>query len=164
MLRVVEERLILSSHSVEETRRLGERLGAVLAAGDVVCLFGTLGAGKTALVQGLALGLGVPPERRVASPTFTLVNEHPGRVPLYHIDLYRIDDPGELAELGLEDYLGERGVAAIEWAERLGERRPRERLELHLHPTGEETRRIEVVAHGAGAAARLRDWKERTDA
>src|SRR5258705_7953600 len=100
----------VDSDSPDETAALGERLGRVLEAGDVVALIGDLGAGKTAFVQGMARGLEVT-SQRVASPTFTLVNEHPGRVPLYHIDLYRLTRADELVEIGFEEYLGGDGVA-----------------------------------------------------
>lgn len=142
----------LESTSPSETRRVGERLGRLLDAGDVVLLRGALGAGKTAFTQGLALGLGVPRSRRVSSPTFTLVNEHAGRVPLYHLDLYRIDDPGELEEIGLREYLSGRGVAVIEWAEKLGDLVPAERIEVTLDITTPRSRRIRVEAVGARAA------------
>src|SRR5262245_16193372 len=109
--------MILLSHSEAETQAIGEKLGARLGPGDVINLSGELGAGKTCFVQGLARGLGVPPERRVASPTFTLVNEHMGRSKLFHIDLYRIGDPGELDEIGLPEILDAGGVVVVEWFE-----------------------------------------------
>ena len=84
--------MLFESHSPQETQALGERLGRVLMAGDVVSLVGELGAGKTCFVQGLARGLGVPAERRIASPTFTIVNEHFGRLTLFHVDLYRLEE------------------------------------------------------------------------
>ena len=101
--------------SPEETERLGETLAGSLAAGDVLLLLGPLGAGKTCLVAGLARGLGC--QGRVRSPSFTLVNEYSGRVPLFHLDLYRLEGP-EAEDLGLEERL-ERGVLAVEWGERL---------------------------------------------
>jgi tRNA threonylcarbamoyladenosine biosynthesis protein TsaE len=144
----------IDSASPDETAAIGERLGALLEAGDVVLLDGPLGAGKTALTQGIARGVGVPPERRVASPTFTIVNEHPGRVPLYHLDLYRIEDPGELVEVGVEDALGGRGVAVVEWAERLGpDFTPRERLDIVIDIISAEARRLRFRPVGARAAA-----------
>jgi tRNA threonylcarbamoyladenosine biosynthesis protein TsaE len=101
-----------------ETSDIGRRLAQTLSAGSVVLLIGDLGAGKTALVRGLAEGLGVPPEE-VSSPTFTLMQEYRGgRVPLIHVDLYRLNDPREIDELGLEE-LGLESVLAIEWAEKL---------------------------------------------
>jgi tRNA threonylcarbamoyladenosine biosynthesis protein TsaE len=109
------------THSEEETARIGRELATGVSAGSVVLLFGDLGAGKTAFVRGFAEGLGVRPED-VSSPTFTLIQEYrSGRLPLLHVDLYRLNDPREIEELGLEE-LGEGCVVAIEWAEKL--RRP----------------------------------------
>ncbi|QJA06462.1 tRNA (adenosine(37)-N6)-threonylcarbamoyltransferase complex ATPase subunit type 1 TsaE [Thermosulfurimonas marina] len=110
---------IYKSRSPEETRALAEALAQRLSAGDLVALIGDLGSGKTTFVQGLARGLGVPPEIYVTSPSFTLVNEYPGRVPLFHVDLYRIS-PEEVEDLGLSEMLSQ-GVVVVEWAERLPE-------------------------------------------
>jgi tRNA threonylcarbamoyladenosine biosynthesis protein TsaE len=147
----------IQSRSLTETRRLGERLGRVLAAGDVVALTGTLGAGKTAFVQGLARGLAVT-SARVASPTFTIVNEHAGRVPLYHVDLYRLEHPEELAEIGLSEYFGRGGVTVVEWFDRFPDEQPAERLEVRIEITGPRARELHVTARGAWAAERLRSW------
>jgi len=130
----------------------------VLDAGDVVLLDGELGAGKTCFVQGVARGLGVPRDRRVSSPTFTLVNEHPGRVPLYHVDLYRIDDPGELHEIGIAEYLASGGVTVVEWAERLGALAPKERIEIRIEIAGARARRLLARAEGLTARRRLAAW------
>jgi len=108
--------LDVPSESVEQTRRLGAILGGLLARGDVVLLHGELGAGKTAFTQGIGRGLGVA--ATVNSPTFTILKEYAGRLPLYHFDLYRIEDPGELESLGFVDYFAGDGVSVIEWAER----------------------------------------------
>ena len=108
----------ITTHSEEETAAVGRELAATLSAGDVVLLYGDLGAGKTAFVRGLAEGLGVSRDE-VSSPTFTLIQEYRGgRLTLFHADLYRIEDPREIDELGLDE-LAEDGVLAIEWAERL---------------------------------------------
>src|SRR5256885_6415704 len=108
----------ITTHSQEETADAGRKLASSVHAGSVVLLVGDLGAGKTALVRGLAEGLGVPPEE-VSSPTFTLMQEYRGgRVPLIHVDLYRLNDAREIEELGLEE-LGSGSVLAIEWAEKL---------------------------------------------
>lgn len=147
-----------SSGSPAATHALGEALGRGLRAGDAVLLSGELGAGKTAFVQGLARGLGVPAERRVASPTFTLVNEHTGRATLYHIDLYRIEEPSELEEMGMRDYFSGRGVAVVEWAERLGRFRPADRLEIAIAITGAESRDFTARAVGPRATAVLDGW------
>lgn len=110
--------LTLTTGDVETTEALGERLGRLAEPGDVVALIGDLGAGKTAFVRGLAAGLGIPPHL-VASPTFTMVAEYPGgRLPLYHVDLYRLEPrPTDLQ--ALEEYVYGSGVTAIEWADRL---------------------------------------------
>lgn len=128
------------------TRRLGERLGRAAAPGDVIGLDGTLGAGKTCLVQGLARGLGVPKDVPVGSPTFTLLNEHRGRLPLYHADLYRLEDEGELRELGLWEAAERGGVLAVEWLSRFPRALPADRLEIE----------IELDPQGAGRSAHLR--------
>ncbi len=106
----------LRSGGVDETQRLGEMLGALLVPGDLVLLEGDLGAGKTAFTQGIGRGLGVT--GTINSPTFTLLKEYRGRLPLYHFDLYRIDNPDELFALGFEDYFAGDGVCVVEWAER----------------------------------------------
>ncbi len=106
----------LHSASASQTHRLGALLGGLLRPGDVVLLEGPLGAGKTALTQGIGAGLGV--RETINSPTFTLLKEYMGRLPLYHFDLYRIEDPEELFALGFEDYFGGEGVCVVEWADR----------------------------------------------
>src|SRR5215468_5030169 len=103
----------LMSASVERTRALGRALGELAQAGDVVLLEGALGAGKTAFTQGIGLGLGVA--ATINSPTFTILKEYEGRQPLYHFDLYRLDEPDELYELGFEDYFRGDGVCVVEW-------------------------------------------------
>ena len=112
----VSPSVALHSESAADTQRLGALLGALVQPGDVVLLEGTLGAGKTALTQGIGAGLGV--RGAINSPTFTLLKEYQGRLPLYHFDLYRIEDPEELFTLGFEDYFGGDGVAVVEWADR----------------------------------------------
>ena len=104
----------------ETTQNLGARLGRAMVVGDVIALTGPLGSGKTTFAQGVAVGLEVADDRHVASPTFALVNEHPGRVPFVHADFYRVKNPAELAELGLEEAY-DRAAAALEWAERFPE-------------------------------------------
>jgi tRNA threonylcarbamoyladenosine biosynthesis protein TsaE len=108
--------VMLQSANVDETRRLGMLLGEIVMAGDVVLLVGDLGAGKTAFTQGIGAGLGVA--ETINSPTFTILKEYAGRVPLHHFDFYRIEDPGELLALGFEEYFGAEGVCVVEWAER----------------------------------------------
>lgn len=129
------------TNSEEETSAAGERLAARLRPGDVVLLHGDLGAGKTAFVRGLAKGLGAPPEE-VSSPTFTLIQEYRGRVPLYHVDLYRLQ-PIEAADLGLDELMSRDGVVAVEWAERWNER-PAAAWQLTFEHAGNDRRRILV--------------------
>ena len=109
---------VYETGSLEETLALGRKLAERFSPGDVVALSGALGAGKTSLVKGIALGLGVA--EPVTSPTFTLIQEYDGRIPLYHIDLYRITDPDQLDDLGIEEYLEGDGVTVIEWPEKAG--------------------------------------------
>jgi tRNA threonylcarbamoyladenosine biosynthesis protein TsaE len=125
--------------SEEETSAAGARLGESLQAGDVVLLYGDLGAGKTAFVRGLAQGLGAPGDE-VTSPTFTIVQEYPGRVTLFHVDLYRLEER-EVDDLGLEELILGDGVVAIEWADRW-RGRPDDAIEVRIEDEGEERRRI----------------------
>lgn len=133
----------LRSRSPEETFQAGKRLAGRLAAGDCVLLSGSLGAGKTVFAKGIAAGLGADPDE-ARSPTFTLVNVYPGRCPVYHIDLYRIEKAQELTELGLEEMLGTDGVAIVEWAERLGSYLPRRAVRVRLLDCGGDEREITV--------------------
>jgi len=107
------------SHSHEETLSLGRSVGSSLVSGDIILLFGDLGAGKTSLTQGICNGLGLDNNTYIHSPTFTLINEYSGRLPIYHIDLYRIDNHEEVYSLGLEEILFNQGITIIEWAEKL---------------------------------------------
>ena len=138
---MTDRRLVTKSEA--ETVRLGKSLAADLQAGDVVLLEGVLGAGKTALARGIAAGLGVP-EEEVRSPTFTLVNPYRGRLPVYHVDLYRIEGARDLDELGLEEILGTDGVAIVEWAERLASWRPPHALVVRFEDRGGSERSIVI--------------------
>jgi tRNA threonylcarbamoyladenosine biosynthesis protein TsaE len=147
------------SHGPEETRALAARLGALLAPGDVVALNGELGSGKTEFVHGLAEGLEIPPDL-VASPSFALVHEYPGRLTLVHLDLYRLEDlPPELLP-DLEEYLSGNQVVAVEWARRLAPLLPRDYLEVDLEVTGENSRRFTFTGHGESAWKLVQKLKE----
>ena len=136
------------SRSAEETRRIGEIIGEMAEAGTLIALRGDLGSGKTALVQGLARGLEVPEKCYVTSPSYTLINEYSGRLPLFHLDLYRLSDL-DFDDIGLYDILDTHSaVVAIEWAERLGPECPFEGLTLQMDITGENTRNIVFTADG----------------
>lgn len=132
----------LQSNSDAETREIGHRLGEHLKPGDVVCLYGELGAGKTTMVKGIASALGIN-ERDITSASFTIIAEYDVSVPFYHIDLYRIS-PDEVSELGLSEYLGADGIAVIEWAERAEGEIPEQSIRVNLHHIEDNTREIEI--------------------
>ena len=140
--------LEISTSSVAETLALGRRLGALLGPGDVIALLGELGAGKTYLTKGIAEGLGVEDTRRVTSPTFVLVKEYAGRVHVYHLDAYRLNGADELLAIGSDDILGGEGVSIVEWADRVAEAIPEERLEVEIAITGPESRAFTFRAFG----------------
>jgi len=131
--------------SADATVALGERLGPRFGTGDCVGLVGPLGAGKTVLIRGLARGLGVADERIVSSPTYVLVQEYDGRVPIFHVDLYRLALPAaELADLGLAEMLAA-GVVLIEWADRAAAALPRPRWEIAIRPTARAGRDVRLT-------------------
>ena len=134
------------SHSPEETEQLGEQLGRTLRPGSVVAYRGDLGMGKTAFTRGLARGLGCT--CRVTSPTFTIVNEYSGALPLFHFDMYRLDSSDELFDIGWEDYLSRGGVCAVEWSERVEDALPDDTLWVSLARGDGENDRIITVTGG----------------
>lgn len=149
------------TRSAAETEALGRALAAALEPGDVVTLTGPLGAGKTRLVAGIAAGLGV--SAHVRSPTFTLVNEYRGgRVPLFHLDLYRLES-GETTGLGIEEML-ETGALVVEWGERLPSALRRRSLAITLEPEGGDARRITAAADRDRGLALLEAWSRAADA
>ncbi|MGN0181366.1 MAG: tRNA (adenosine(37)-N6)-threonylcarbamoyltransferase complex ATPase subunit type 1 TsaE [Candidatus Ornithomonoglobus sp.] len=119
------------SYSCEDTAAIAAELADTLKGGEFVAMYGDLGAGKTAFVQGLAKALGIT--RHVTSPTFTIVNEYEGRLPLYHFDVYRIADPEEMYEIGYEDYLDAGGVCIVEWSELIEELFPEEYIKITIN-------------------------------
>jgi tRNA threonylcarbamoyladenosine biosynthesis protein TsaE len=135
------KREIVVTHP-EETQAEGEALGRRLGPGAVVALTGELGAGKTCFIQGLVRGLGVASP--ATSPTFVLVNEYRGRVPVHHVDLYRLDTLAEMADLGLDELFAGRGVTMVEWADKLGPLLPVDAVRVHIDGVGDEPRRITI--------------------
>jgi tRNA threonylcarbamoyladenosine biosynthesis protein TsaE len=129
--------------SADETIALGVRLGRVAERGDLVCVWGELGAGKTQLAKGIARGLGI--RDTVNSPTFILMNEYAGRLPLFHVDLYRLADAADALAGGVIDDRQIEGVTVVEWPERMGAFLPHGRLDVRIDGSGDEAREIEVV-------------------
>jgi tRNA threonylcarbamoyladenosine biosynthesis protein TsaE len=146
------------SHSEAQTRRLGARLSPLLKPGDVLAMTGDLGAGKTRWVQGVCQGLNVVDP--VVSPTFTLVNEYQGRLPVYHIDLYRLSTAAEAFTFGLDDYLYGAGISLIEWAERAGKFLPRSYLAVELYHLEDTKRRVVLRPYGRRFTRLLEEFKE----
>lgn len=132
------------THSAEETIALGAQIAVELTRRGVVLLVGNLGAGKTTLTKGIAMGLGVARPDEVSSPTFTLIHEYGEPVRLYHIDLYRIEEAAELATLELEDLMDRDALVLIEWGERFADRMPRPRTEIHIQRGDGDERTVEV--------------------
>jgi tRNA threonylcarbamoyladenosine biosynthesis protein TsaE len=143
--------LVIESDGPKATQALGQVMGAFVQAGTIIAFYGDLGAGKTAFVQGLARGLDVPPHYYVTSPSYTLINQYPGRLTLYHVDLYRIDAPEAIEELGLMELMEHPAVMAIEWAEHLSEPIFRDHLSIRLEVSGPQSRKITIKATGLAA-------------
>jgi tRNA threonylcarbamoyladenosine biosynthesis protein TsaE len=136
------------SKSAGATYRFGKALGKLLRPGDLVAFTGDLGAGKTCCIQGIADGLGIQERGIVTSPTFTLIQEYQAKIPIYHFDVYRFTREDEIYDLGYEEYFYGEGVTLIEWAERIRAFLPAEYLAIHLHVVTDQTRCIQLYAHG----------------
>jgi tRNA threonylcarbamoyladenosine biosynthesis protein TsaE len=145
-----------TTSSAEQTRALGRALAEVLRPGDVVVLAGDVGAGKTTFAQGVALGLGVT--EPVTSPTFTIVHGYNGRIPLAHVDVYRLESIGELHDLGFEEVIDDARVTLVEWGDMVAQALPTERLQVRLELGGDDDERfVTFASHGAR-------WRERLPA
>lgn len=145
----------ISLDTLAETTAFGHLLGRQAHPGDIITLAGNLGAGKTTLTQAIGQGLLVPADCYITSPTFSLLHEYPGRIPLYHMDLYRLADEEEIEALGFEDYLYGDGLCVIEWPERLGSLMPAERLHIDLRFNGETARIAALTGYGDNWQARI---------
>jgi tRNA threonylcarbamoyladenosine biosynthesis protein TsaE len=145
-----------TTHDAAQTHALGQRIGALLRAGDVVVLDGDLGTGKTVLAKGIAVALGI--DEPVVSPTFTVVREYDAPTPLVHVDVYRLDHLQELHDLGFDDLVGGEAVTLVEWGDRVSAALPRDRLRVLLEPgEGDDDRVVSIDAAGTA-------WGERRDA
>ena len=144
------------TYEPEQTRVLGLQFGEALKGGMVLSLEGDLGAGKTLFVKGLAEGLRVPEAIYVTSPSYAIIHEYPGRIPLFHADLYRIEDPAELDDLGLFEIMDGNKVVAIEWAERIRDALPPEGMTIRFEMLNDEVRKISMTAAGLQAVDVLR--------
>jgi tRNA threonylcarbamoyladenosine biosynthesis protein TsaE len=145
-----------TTHDAAQTHALGQRIGALLRAGDVVVLDGDLGTGKTVLAKGIAVALGI--DEPVVSPTFTVVREYDAPTPLVHVDVYRLDHLQELHDLGFDDLVGGEAVTLVEWGDRVSAALPRDRLRVLLEPgEGDDDRVVSIDAAGFA-------WGERRDA
>lgn len=148
------------SRSAQETLSLGKTISRCLQKGHILCLRGGLGSGKTVLTKGIASGMGIA-QKHVVSPTFVLIRQYAGRLPLYHFDLYRVKDFREILTLGYEEYLYDDGVSVIEWSQRLGCLMPRDCLSIEFSLTNSTTRLIEVRSSGSRHGKLLESLKEK---
>ena len=132
-------------NSIDETLSIGFQIGSLANAGDIICLIGDLGTGKTHITKGIAKGLGI--DEHITSPTFTIVNEYDGRHKLYHFDVYRVNDPDEIEAIGFDEYIFGEGVSIIEWANYIEELIPKEHIRIHIEKIphlGENFRKIVI--------------------
>jgi tRNA threonylcarbamoyladenosine biosynthesis protein TsaE len=152
-------RLFISSRSAHQTQLLGKRIGELCRPNTILALTGDLGCGKTTLVQGLARGLGVPADYYITSPTYTWINEYPGRIPLFHVDLYRLTAPEDVEDIGLAELFHAGGTVAVEWADKIGDLMPARRLTLSMQAPDDTLREMQVSARGDKMVALLNKLK-----
>jgi tRNA threonylcarbamoyladenosine biosynthesis protein TsaE len=146
----------ITTCSLKETQLSGQKIGVLIENRTIIALTGDLGAGKTSFVQGLARGLDVPQDYYITSPTYTLINEYPGRFPLFHVDIYRLGETVDFDEIGLYEILQSNGVVAIEWADKLHDLTLTGYLAVSLKITGNESRRIRLTGYGSEASDLLK--------
>jgi tRNA threonylcarbamoyladenosine biosynthesis protein TsaE len=149
----------ITTYSVKDTKKLGEKIGKRLKGKIVLTLTGDLGSGKTSFVQGLARGLEVPNDYYITSPSYTLINEYPGRHPLAHVDLYRLEDPVDFEDIGLYEILDDNYVVAIEWADRIPQELLPDHIRIKFEISGDKSRKICMSAHGVNSSNLLKEIK-----
>jgi tRNA threonylcarbamoyladenosine biosynthesis protein TsaE len=145
---MLNKKIDITTQSVDETQKLGQKVGTLLKYPLIIALIGDLGSGKTAFVQGLAGGLDVSADYYITSPTFTLINEYPGRLPLFHVDLYRLETLNDLDAIGLDELLCDRAVIAIEWADKLSVDLSNEYLAVRFQIIDENCRKVKMIGYG----------------
>ena len=149
-------KLTFISTSEEKTIHLGKIIGKHLNGGNIIALTGELGSGKTCITRGIARGMGIPEEFHVTSPTFTLINEYPGRIPLYHLDVYRLSGSEDLKDLGYEEYFFGKGVVVIEWAEKIQDIIPSDSIFIYLKYINKNKREIKITYNGKKASETIK--------
>ena len=132
------------TYSPKETMLLGQRLARRLSRGDIIALYGDLGSGKTTFTKGVGKGLGVKNSRKINSPSFVLIKEYEARIPMYHLDLYRLDNLREIEDIAVEEYIYGDGVAIIEWAEKMEKILPKKHISVRFIIKGEQKREIKI--------------------
>jgi tRNA threonylcarbamoyladenosine biosynthesis protein TsaE len=150
--------VLIITHSPEETQTIASQLAGFLTAGDVICLHGDLGAGKTTFTQGLARGLGITDV--VNSPTFSLVSEYKGRLPLYHMDVYRLGEHAADEPLGYEEYFYGDGVTVVEWSELIQSILPDERFHITIRILDDGERSINITGEGERPVSLIKEWEQ----
>lgn len=145
---MISKKINIKTLSADETQKLGQKIGTLIKQPLIIALRGDLGSGKTAFVQGLAKGLEVPDGYYITSPTFTLINEYPGRLSLVHVDLYRLESIDDLEDLGLDELLYGQAVIAVEWADKLTGRQPAEQLQVTMKIIDDDCRKLTLDATG----------------
>ncbi|MBN1380819.1 MAG: tRNA (adenosine(37)-N6)-threonylcarbamoyltransferase complex ATPase subunit type 1 TsaE [Deltaproteobacteria bacterium] len=159
----IKRTLILIAKSSDVTSSIGAKLGNVLEKGEIIALIGELGSGKTLLTQGIAKGLGVSDAYNVTSPTFNIINEYPGRLTLYHMDIYRLGGVNDLEDIGFEEYMSKNGVIVIEWAEKIKDIIPDRASFIYLSSVNETTRKIKIQTYNNQIIDILNDYMREGD-
>ena len=152
--------MVVLSRSAAQTEAIGRTMGTLLQRGAFLALFGDLGGGKTCFTRGVVAAVAPDSAHLVASPTYAIMNEYPGPVPVYHFDFYRLGSDDEIAELGFDEYFADRGVCIVEWSERLGDSLPADHLSVTFIHDGGDCRRIVIEARGTDSRALLTKMKK----
>ncbi len=145
---MIKNQIQITTTASKQTQDLGRKIGSLIQSATIIALSGDLGSGKTTLIQGISAGLDVPADYYITSPTYTLINQYPGRLPLFHVDLYRIENPESLHDIGLYDILQENAVIALEWAERLDRSTLTEYIFIEMEFVSDNSRKLTLTASG----------------